>query len=65
VVQRLLTLIRFRNSHPAFAGEFSWEHRAPAVIALRWRHHDDVAELVTDFGEGTFDCVSTGGGASA
>ena len=65
VVERLLTLIRFRNHHPAFEGQFSWERRAPAVIAFRWRHNDDVAELVADFGEGSFDCRSTGDGAGA
>jgi hypothetical protein len=59
VVQRLLALIRFRNRHPAFDGEFSWEQRAPAVIAFRWQHHEHATELVTDFEQGTFDCVST------
>ena len=60
VVQRLLALIRFRNLHPAFDGEFSWEQRSPAVIAFRWQHHEHATELVANFDEGTFERVSTG-----
>jgi len=65
VVQRLLSLIRFRNRHPAFDGEFSWEQRSPAVIAFRWQHHEHATELVANFDEGTFEHVSTGIDAGA
>ena len=64
VVQRLLALIRFRNHHPAFDGEFSWEQRSPSVIAFRWQHHEHTTELVANFDEGTFERVSTGIDAS-
>ena len=60
VVQRLLALIRIRNTHPAFDGEFSWEQRSSGVMAFRWQHGEHSTELVADFEEGTFECVSTG-----
>ena len=59
VVQRLLELIRLRNTHPAFGGRFSvlpsddhrlvmrWEHGADAVmleVDLKARRHRIVAE---------------------
>lgn len=48
VVQRLLELIRFRNTHAAFAGTFS--HRVDGdVLELSWRHGDAFATLAVDF----------------
>ena len=37
VVQQLIQLIRLRNSHPAFAGEFSSEATSPQDLTLRWQ----------------------------
>ena len=62
VVQQLVALIRFRNVHPAFEGEFSWEQRASAVLAFRWQQDGHFTELVADFAEGTFQCRSSGDG---
>ena len=37
VVRALAALIRFRNRHPAFAGEFSLPPAAPGELAMAWR----------------------------
>jgi sucrose phosphorylase len=39
-VQRLLELIRFRNTHPAFQGEFHLEDSSPEVVAIVWRSRE-------------------------
>ena len=36
VVQRLLRLMKFRNSYPAFDGEFSIEDSPEDMVALKW-----------------------------
>jgi sucrose phosphorylase len=49
VVARLFELIRLRNSHAAFNGEF---HMAPSpdeTIDLRWRNGEEFASLYIDF----------------
>lgn len=55
VVQRLMALIRQRNSHPAFHGHFE---RVPtdgdATLTLRWRHGTDEARLEIDFATRAF-----------
>jgi sucrose phosphorylase len=45
VVRALLRLIRFRNSHPAFAGEFAVEAGVEDGLALTWRHGEARARL--------------------
>lgn len=45
IVQRLLELIRFRNAHPAFQGEFHMESTPPEMIAIAWRSGSDWARL--------------------
>jgi len=40
VVQALLRLIRFRNTHPAFDGKFSATGAGPR-LTMTWTHHDD------------------------
>jgi sucrose phosphorylase len=50
VVQRLVELIRRRNTHPAFAGEFELLPSAgEAELSLRWRRGEDEARLDIDF----------------
>ena len=49
VVQRLLGLIRLRNAHAAFQGQFELLASADAVLHLRWAHGGDWAELRVDF----------------
>jgi sucrose phosphorylase len=48
VVQRLLQLVRLRNSHAAFEGRFTLLERASAVLALQWQHGDATATLQVD-----------------
>lgn len=49
VVQRLIGLIRLRNSHPAFQGDFAVLASDDAVLHLRWSKGGDWAELRIDF----------------
>jgi sucrose phosphorylase len=48
VVQQLLQLIRLRNSHPAFGGQFTLQDSADQVLALHWQHGPASASLVVD-----------------
>jgi sucrose phosphorylase len=48
VVQRLFELIRLRNTHPAFGGEFAMADSADSVLDLRWRKGEDFAHLHVD-----------------
>jgi sucrose phosphorylase len=49
VVRNLCALLRLRNTHPAFAGEFSLEDSGNAELVMRWRNGADFAELAIDF----------------
>ena len=44
-VQSLLRLIRFRNEHPAFAGDFEVASSASQILALEWRRDEDWTRL--------------------
>jgi sucrose phosphorylase len=48
VVQALFDLIRFRNTHPAFAGEFGLLPSADHNIHIEWRNGDQWARLEAD-----------------
>jgi len=48
VVQRLVMLIRFRNEHPAFNGEFQVLDTEESVIRLRWRKGEKTCTLTVD-----------------
>jgi sucrose phosphorylase len=48
VVATLLELIRLRNSHAAFAGQFALAESPDAVIDLRWENGGDFARLYVD-----------------
>ncbi len=48
VVQDLLRLIRLRNTHPAFNGQFELLPSQDSVLSLRWRLGDDEVQLTTD-----------------
>jgi len=48
VVQRLLDLIRLRNSHPAFAGQFSSAAPAPNRLLLTWQLNEHHAHLTVN-----------------
>ncbi len=48
VVQKLLPLIRFRNAHPAFDGDFEITPTEDHVLGLGWRKGPDWATLEVD-----------------
>ncbi len=52
VVQALFRLIRFRNTHPAFDGDFTIAPHEGHLVAT-WRAGDAVAELTADLAGGT------------
>ena len=54
VVQSLLELIRLRNGHPAFAGEFSLGDTGEQQLQLRWSRGSDYAELRADLAMNTY-----------
>jgi sucrose phosphorylase len=62
VVQGLLTLIRFRNRHPAFGGEFSVLASAAHVIVLEWRTESARARLTIDLVAATGAILATENG---
>jgi sucrose phosphorylase len=49
VVQRLVELIRLRNRHPAFNGEFELLASEADTLAMRWHAGDDEVVLVVNF----------------
>jgi sucrose phosphorylase len=51
VVARLLELIRLRNRHPAFGGQFTLLESASQILAMRWDLGEVWAELRVDFGD--------------
>lgn len=54
VVRRLLGLMRFRNTHPAFGGDFRLKDSAPGKLCIRWEKDGDFAELNADFANKTY-----------
>jgi sucrose phosphorylase len=48
VVRSLLDLIRFRNAHPAFGGDFQVHSSGRSSIAMEWKKHPDWARLDVD-----------------
>jgi sucrose phosphorylase len=54
VVQRLLELVRLRNSHPAFDGTLTAEPTGRSGLRLSWRHELAACSLDVDLGNGRF-----------
>jgi sucrose phosphorylase len=52
VVQRVLDLVRLRNSEPAFSGRLDVSTVDPGTLRLTWRLGDDVCELEVDLRSG-------------
>jgi hypothetical protein len=48
VLRSLLDLIRFRNTHPAFAGNFQILNSANSSLVMEWRKHSDWARIDID-----------------
>lgn len=49
VVRKLIKLIRLRNGHPAFNGQFSVQPSSDHEISLKWVHGNDFAALTVNF----------------
>jgi sucrose phosphorylase len=57
VVRALTRLIRFRNSHPAFAGEFAVHDGAAGALELSWRNGEARAALAVGLSSPTSDGI--------
>lgn len=53
VVRRLLTLMRFRSSYPAFDGHFELNYSDDSRVAMAWRHGEHYCLLTTNLREQT------------
>jgi sucrose phosphorylase len=49
VVQKLIELIKLRNSHPAFNGDFQLGTDNTDSLILSWHNHDLYAKMTVDF----------------
>ncbi|MBN1438008.1 MAG: sucrose phosphorylase [Anaerolineales bacterium] len=66
VVKGLCRLIRFRNSHPAFQGEFNIPAASgDSALRLRWSAGRDWAEMEADLKERSLRIAYSEGGGSA
>jgi len=61
VVQDLLALIRFRNSHPAFNGSFTLLDTDDHTLGLRWEQGPDWTQLQVNFSDGSYELSYTAG----
>ena len=64
VVKRFVELIRFRNAHPAFDGDFEMRESGVTELHIRRQKNDAAAELLIDFGSRSFQLTSTVAGDS-
>lgn len=48
VVQRLMRLIRFRNEHAAFNGDFTVESKGADILILKWTLAEEVCQLTAN-----------------
>ena len=62
VVRSLCALIRLRNTHPAFHGDFSSTEPSDAELVMRWRSGVERAELRVDFASRDYRLVVTDDG---
>jgi sucrose phosphorylase len=62
VVAALARLIRFRNAHPAFQGEFSCPDAPAGAIRLRWRNGREQVEVAANLAAGSYSLGYTDGG---
>lgn len=53
VVTRLLQLMRLRNAHPAFGGQFTLKDSAADRLVMRWQAGEHFAELHADLSAGS------------
>jgi len=57
VVRKLMALIRFRNSNPAFNGSFKVEGCAEEELVLAWQNQDWIARLKVNLDEETSEII--------
>ncbi|SCM70657.1 Sucrose phosphorylase [uncultured Pleomorphomonas sp.] len=62
VVRRLFELARFRNTHPAFGGDFAVEQPSASRLVLSWTQGDEQASLDVDFKSATASITHRGAG---
>ncbi len=55
VVQKMNRLMKLRNSHPAFDGEFVLLDTDEHTLGLRWEKDEEYAQLVVDFETLTYE----------
>lgn len=55
MVKNLVTLIRFRNSYPAFEGSFTLNACSDHEVALRWDKQEAYASLHADLQANTLE----------
>jgi sucrose phosphorylase len=51
MIQRLIELIRIRNSHEAFEGECSVESTAKQLLSIAWKHNNHRISLKVDLSQ--------------
>ncbi len=59
VVQKLLKLIKFRNSHSAFDGEFLLKSTSQESLIIKWKNEEDWAKIEVDFSSLSYNLSST------
>jgi sucrose phosphorylase len=59
VVRDLLAAIRFRNTHPAFAGTWALANGPDDVVTMTWTAGAESATLTADLAAGTFELEFT------
>ncbi len=60
LIQKLIELIRLRNMHPAFGGEFCVEVPAEHQMQIRWKLREEWIELHTDLSVPCASITGTG-----
>jgi sucrose phosphorylase len=59
VVRALLAVIRFRNTHPAFDGSWTFRADGPSGLEMHWRDGTHEAMLTADLAAGTYEVSFT------
>ncbi|HVZ20128.1 MAG TPA: sucrose phosphorylase [Vicinamibacterales bacterium] len=65
VVRSRLALLRFRHSHPAFAGSFDGAATTPGRLTMTWTHGADLARLDVDLTAMTASITASDAGGHA
>jgi len=65
IVKDLIELIRFRNSHPAFDGDFSLNPCSDHEISLAWKNMERYASLQIDLQTGALAITYSDGSSNA